>query len=96
MFVFIRVLCVPNSYHEILLEASEKKNAAIRTIINYFEQDTDNVHDVELIPPLTACPQHITMYSLPELCIRGIGLAVAAIGFAIGMSFVISGKKFGK
>jgi hypothetical protein len=73
------------------LETPEKRNACVRVILNFFEQETDDVAEVIPIPPL-AIPAEKQIFLLPELVIRATGLTIAAFGFILGVSLMLGGR----
>ena len=77
---------------QILLETPDKRNACFRVILNFFEQEKDDIGDVKPIPPLTI-PEEKQIFQLPELLFRAAGLSVAAFGFMLGVSLMLGDRR---
>eukprot|EP00602_Paraphysomonas_sp_CaronLab_P010596 CAMPEP_0185035568 /NCGR_PEP_ID=MMETSP1103-20130426/27186_1 /TAXON_ID=36769 /ORGANISM="Paraphysomonas bandaiensis, Strain Caron Lab Isolate" /LENGTH=386 /DNA_ID=CAMNT_0027572707 /DNA_START=59 /DNA_END=1219 /DNA_ORIENTATION=- len=88
-----RIFTVPNSYHEVLLEAPEKRNACARVILNFFEQESDDVHRISPIPPLITCDPSKHIFSYAEIVLRATGVTVAAVGFVLGVTLMVGGGR---
>ena len=66
----------------------------MRVILNFFEQDSDDVHEVKPIPPLLSISaEDKQIFSFPELIFRATGLSIAAFGFIFGVSLMMGGGK---
>jgi hypothetical protein len=76
---------------KVLLETPDKRNACVRVILNFFEQENDDVNEVKPIPPLE---NHVDkqIFSFPELVFRATGLSIAAVGFILGVSLMLGGR----
>mgnify|MGYP003386189456 FL=1 len=85
------VLVLPAAAPQILLETPEKRNACVRVILNFLEQESDDVSEVTPIPPL-AIPEEKQIFLLPELVFRATGLTIAAFGFILGVSLMLGGR----
>jgi hypothetical protein len=75
----------------VLLETPDKRNACVRVILNYFEQEKDDIGEVKTIPPLVT-PEEKQIFLLPELVFRATGLTIATFGFMLGVSLMLGGR----
>jgi hypothetical protein len=78
-------------FFQVLLETPDKRNACVRAILNFFEQEHDDVGEVRVVPPLVM-PGEKQIFLLPELVIRASGLTIAAFGFILGVSLMLGGR----
>mmetsp|Transcript_22059 Transcript_22059/g.37350 ORF Transcript_22059/g.37350 Transcript_22059/m.37350 type:complete len:390 (+) Transcript_22059:136-1305(+) len=90
-----RILEVPESYHDVLLETPDKRNACVRAMVSFFEQEHDDVGEVRPVPPLVS-PGEKQIFQLPELVIRATGLTISAFGFILGVSLMLGGRGQGR
>lgn len=67
------------------------RNACVRVILNFFEQEKDDVMEVSPVPPLQTRDGDKQIFLLPELVFRAAGLSVAALGLIVGVSLVLGG-----
>jgi hypothetical protein len=90
---YARMLIVPNSYHEILCEKEEIREAVFKVINDYFSQRGDDVSLVEPVYPLQLYDHRNPIYSWPELIIRGVGVTLSVIGVMAGVAMVLGGGR---
>lgn len=83
---------MPDSYHELLLEAPHARNACERMILNFFSQESDDVNKVKAIPPLVPLDESKYIFTMPELVFRAVGLTIAAIGLGMGVTLMVGGR----
>ena len=57
-------------------------------ILNYFSQDSDDIHQVVQIPPLILFDETQQIFTWPEIIFRAIGLSISAVGFVLGISLM--------
>ena len=85
----IRIFTVPDSYHDLLHESPEKRNACYRIILNYFSSQSDDVEKIQPIPPLLQVDETQQIFTWPEIIFRAVGLSVSAVGFVLGISLMV-------
>lgn len=87
------MFCVPNAYHELLLEREETRDACRKAIVDFFSQKSDDVSQVQPGYPLITYDPKTPLYSLPELIARGTGLVLAAVGIVAGVAMILGDRK---
>jgi hypothetical protein len=92
--LFHRIFTVPDSFHDLLHESPEKRNACSRLILNYFSSTTDDVQKVPPIPPLLQVDETQHIFTWPEIMFRAVGLSVSAVGFVFGISLMVGSERF--
>ncbi len=84
---------VPNAHHEILFEKELIRNAALTTVLTYFNQKADDVTQVSPAYPMENYDPVTPIYTLPELIIRGVGITLAVGGIVVGLAMLLSDRK---
>jgi hypothetical protein len=88
-----KLLTVPGTYHELLQEKQEIRDACRKVILDFFTQKSDSVALVEPCYPLENFDASTAvLYSYPELMLRGAGLLLAAVGVVAGCAMVLGGR----
>jgi hypothetical protein len=84
-----------DAYHELLVENELIRNSTTQTVLDYFKQTLDDVHNVE-VPEgsvLKLYDENQPIYSVGETVLRGVGLVIATTGILVGLSMLLSGMK---
>ena len=88
--IFIRIVTVPNSYHELLVEERQKVDAIVSVTVSFFGQISDDVQAVSLHYPLdesTEDPDSIL--TLPRILFRATGVILSAVGVIAGKILIV-------
>jgi hypothetical protein len=93
IFIPCRMFICPNSYHEVLLEAPPTRNAILRTIVDYFSQDNDDVQQVAGLYPLVPHDPNIPLFTVSELIFRSIGIGISTVGLLVGLSMMLGTRR---
>jgi hypothetical protein len=89
-----RLFTVPGTYHELLQEKPEVRDACKKVICDFFLQKSDSVQLVEPCYPLEVCDTNTKpLFTYKELLMRGAGLMLAAVGVVAGCSMILAGGK---
>lgn len=88
-----RLFTVPGTYHELLQEKPEVRDACRKVICDFFLQKADSVSLVEPCYPLEPFDADRTpLFTYTELIMRGAGLVLAAVGIVAGCSMMLTGR----
>lgn len=87
-----KMFTIPNTFHELLMEKESVRGAVHKVIEDYFNQPTDDVSKVEQVFPLEEYDPSRPIYSVPEMIIRGAGIALSAVGIIAGVAMLMSGS----
>eukprot|EP01039_Chlorochromonas_danica_P006525 gene6524-7196_t len=90
---FAKLFMIPGAYHEILCEQDAILQASLKVICDFFLQRSDDVHLVQPCYPLVQYDPSTPIYSLPELVMRGAGVALGVIGLAAGLAMIFTGER---
>lgn len=88
-----KMLCAPGAYHEILSEKDSIRHAALKVIYDFFSQKTDDVSLVQACYPLEEFDIRTPIYSITELVVRGVGVALGVAGLVAGFAMMVSDRK---
>lgn len=91
-----RLFTIPNSYHELLQENDIIRNSCKKIIIDFFNQRSDNINQIQPCYPIEEYNISNAIYSYPELLLRGTGLVIASIGFIVGVAMILGDKRRGR
>jgi hypothetical protein len=77
-----KIFFAPGSYHEILNEKENIRNAATKMIVSFLRQEEDDVSVVQAVKPITATPHRgggsggggCCSGNLPKLLLLGFGI----------------------
>jgi hypothetical protein len=83
----------PGAYHEILHESETVRNAAMKMIVDFFTQPTDDVNQVEPAYPFVLQNKQESMYSWLEFSVRAGGIVVASAGMIAGLALLVGGSR---
>lgn len=87
----MRMFLAPEAFHELLSESNLVRSATISIIRDFFTQKSDDVSRVEPSYPLVEVDPASSTYSLPELLLRGAGVALSIVGIILGGVIVATG-----
>lgn len=88
-----KLFTVPDSFHELLQEKEPIRDACRKVICDFFTQKSDSVALVEPCYPLVNFDAaNTSLYSVPELVGRAVGLALAAVGVVAGCAMILGGR----
>lgn len=88
-----KLFTVPESFHELLQEKEPIRDACRKVIFDFFTQKSDSVALVEPCYPLVNFDAASTsLYSVPELIARGVGLVLATMGLVAGCAMILGGR----
>lgn len=83
----------PQTYHEVILERPEIRSAVLRAILGYFTQAKDDVSTVTPPSPLELYDSEAPLFTVSELVIRSVGLALAFVGSVVGLSMMFGTRR---
>jgi hypothetical protein len=87
-----RMFFIPGSCHEILFEKDVIRNAALKAILDFFNQKSDDVALVQPGFPMQHYDPATPIYTLAELAIRGVGVTLSIAGIIAGVAMILSDK----
>lgn len=89
-----KLMKIPDSYHEILFENDAIRHTAMKVILDYYNQVTDDVSHVTAIDPLVECDIALPIYTKYENFTRVAGVLMAITGVVLGVSLIVNGSSF--
>lgn len=92
-----RLLSVPGTFHELLLEAPAAREAVLRVVCDFFSQRSDDVWQLQAPTPLQELAARTDRplalpFSWPEALLRAAGVALASAGIVAGIALMVGGR----
>ena len=89
--------CVPDSYHELLLEKKVYREAITSMILDFFDSPENNEETVTPKGPIFEGDFEAQVYTLPQMLYRSSGVLIALSLGVAGASLLTSGRgRFGR
>lgn len=88
----IKSFCVPDSYHELLLEKKVYRESVISMIFDFFDS-TDSVDHIKPKGPIFDGNFVTPTYTLPQMLYRASGVLFALSLGVAGVSLMVNGKR---
>jgi lysophospholipase len=85
-----RMFCVPEAYHELLMETEAVRSGVIKVVVDFFAQKTNAVDEVQPVSPLVPHDPTKPIFSPLETALRLTGFVIGAGGFIVGLSMLLS------
>ena len=85
--------CVPDSYHELLLEKKVYREAVSSMIIDFFDSSENSMENIKPKGPIFEGDFEAQVFTLPQMLYRASGVLIALSLGVAGISLMINGKR---